>query len=124
VKSFFEEAYNNKKYDIIKELFTEDYFDHSPANARSCEDAIGIVKIVHGIFQDIKVEILDSIEEGNKVVVRARFIGTHKGEYLGIEASNKTIEWEAIEIFLIENEKISESWGYWPDLEILNKLKN
>ena len=43
---------------------------------------------------------------------------------MGVKPTNKRLEWEAIEIFRIENDKIVESWGYWPDSEIKDKLIN
>lgn len=122
VTKFIVKGYNENDYDEVIKLLSKDYYDHSPAAARSDEDAIGILKIVESSFPDMKVEILDLIEENNKVVGRFKFIATHSTEYMGIEATNKKIQWEAIEIFRIDNEKIVESWGYWPDTEIKNKL--
>ena len=34
------------------------------------------------------------------------------------------ISFEALENFKVVNGKIVESWGYWPDREIENKLKS
>lgn len=55
-------------------------------------------------------------------ILKSKFSATHSTEYMGVKPTNKRIEWEAIEIFRIENEKIAESWGYWPDVEIKEKL--
>ena len=122
VIKFFEKGYNENDYDEVIKLLSKDYYDHSPASARSDEDAIGILKIVENSFPDMKVEVLDLIEEKNKVVGRFKFSATHSTEYMGIKATNKKIQWEAIEIFCINNGKITESWGYLPDTEIRNKL--
>ena len=59
VIKFFEEGYNNNDYDEVKKLLAKDYYDHSPASARSDEDAIGILKTVENSFPDMKVEVLD-----------------------------------------------------------------
>lgn len=122
VNDFFIKGYNENDYETVQKLLMEEYYDHSPACARSSSDAINILKIVRNIFQDMRVEIIDLIEENNKVVVRVKFSATHSTEYMGVKPTNKRIEWEAIEIFRIENEKIAESWGYWPEVEIKEKL--
>lgn len=124
VKRFFLKGYNDNDYNEVIKLLSKDYYDHSPAAARSDEEAIGILKIVESNFPDMKVEIIDLIEEDNKVVGRFKFTATHSTEYMGVKPTNKKIQWEAIEIFRIENKKIVESWGYWPDDEIRSKLQN
>lgn len=122
VIDFIEKGYNNRDYDAVIKLLDENYYDHSPAKARSPYDAVNILKIVENIFSDMNVEIVDLIEEEEKVAGRFIFRAIHKNEFLGIKATNKPIEWEATEIFLIKKGKIIESWGYWPDSEIKNKL--
>ena len=53
----------------------------------------------------MQIEILDLIEEKDKVAVRARFFGTHSAELCGVPATGKKISFEALEIFRIENGK-------------------
>ena len=74
------------------------------------------------IFPDLQVEILDLIEEQERIAVRARFFGTHSAELCGVPATEKKVCFEALEIFRLENGKIAESWGYWPDIQILELL--
>ena len=124
VSEFFIKGYNENDYAAVQKLLLEEYYDHSPACARSSTDAINILKIVHNIFPDMEVEIIDLIEENNKVSGRFKFKATHSSEYMGVKPTNKRLDWEAIEIFRIENDKIVESWGYWPDSEIKDKLIN
>jgi steroid delta-isomerase-like uncharacterized protein len=123
VIDFFTKGYNENDYDAVEKLIFDDYYDHSPACARSSADAINILKIVENSFSDMNVEIIDLIEENSKVVGQFKFSATHSTDYMGIKATNKRIEWEAIEIFRIKDGKIIESWGYWPDSEIKDKLE-
>lgn len=122
VIDFFNKGYNEKDYAAVTNLLYENYYDHSPAGARSPSDAVNILRIVESIFSDVNVEIIDLIEEGSKVAGRFNFTATHINDFMEVKATNKRIQWEAIEIFLIENGQIIESWGYWPDIEIRNKL--
>lgn len=118
VTRFFEEGYTNKQYEYIMECVSEDYVDHSPANARSNADAVNILKIVAGQFSDLTVKVLNVFGEGDMVAARVLYEGIHTGTCMGIPATGKHITFEALENFRVEQGKIVESWGYWPDKEI------
>src|SRR3979409_1760119 len=49
-------------------------------------------------FPDVKVEILDQMAEGNKVMTRKTLHATHTGEFLGIRASHKKVAIQVIDI--------------------------
>ncbi len=120
---FFTEGYTNKNYDLIMECVAEDYIDNSPAGARSNADAVGILKIVAGQFSNLSVTMLDVFSKDGMVATRVLYDGIHTGECMGIPATGKRIKFEALENFKVENGKIVESWGYWPDKEIEEKLR-
>ncbi|MGN0558406.1 MAG: ester cyclase [Acutalibacteraceae bacterium] len=101
----------------------ENYIDHSPASARSNADAVGILKIVAEQFSNLTVKVLDVFAEGGMVAARILYDGIHSGTCMGIPATGKHITF-ALENFKVENGKITESWGYWPDKEIEQKLKS
>lgn len=119
---FFNEGYTNKNYEYIMECVSEDYVDHSPANAKSNMDAVAILKIVGEKFSNLKAEVLCAFAENDMVAVRILFEGIHIGEWMGVPATGKKISFEALEHFRIENNKIVESWGYWPDKAIEQQL--
>lgn len=123
VIKFFEDGYTNKNYGYVMECMAENYIDHSPAAARSNKDAVGILKIVAGQFSDLKVTVLDAFAEGDMVATRVLYEGVHTGECMGVAPTGRKITFEALENFRLEQGVIVESWGYWPDLEIKNKLE-
>ena len=123
VTSFFLEGYVHHNYDFLMEHLAADYFDNSPCAARTNLECVNVLKGTEKTFRDMEVEILDLIEEDSKVAVRARFIATHSAEAYGIPATGKRICFEALEVFRMENGRIAESWGYWPDMEIKELLK-
>ena len=124
IVGFFEEAYTKKNYDYVMKYFSENYIDHSPAGARSNKDAVGILKIVHEMFNDLKITVLDVFEENGMVATRIEYEGIHISDCMGIPATGKKIKWEALENFRVENKIVTESWGYWPDEAIKEMLKN
>lgn len=118
VTGFFMEGYVHHNYDFLMKIMAEDYLDHSPCAAKSNQECVDVLKNTEKMFSNMQVDILDLIEENNKVAVRAYFTGVHSGEAFGIAPTGKIISFEALEIFRIENGLIVESWGYWPDAYI------
>lgn len=124
VVKFFEDGYTNQNYDFVMTCVAENYIDHSPASARSNADAVGILKIVAHQFSNLTVKVLNVFAEGGMVATRVLYDGIHSGTCMGIPTTGKHITFEALENFKVEKGKITESWGYWPDKEIEQKLKS
>jgi steroid delta-isomerase-like uncharacterized protein len=61
-------------------------------------------------FPDVISTVEDLIAEGDKVVARWRSWATHRGDYMGIPASGKEVEFTGISFYRIEGGKIAESW--------------
>lgn len=124
VVKFFEDGYTNRNYDFVMTCMAENYIDNSPAAARSNADAVGILKIVADQFSNLTAKVLDVFAEGGMVATRVLYDGIHSGTCMGVPATGKHITFEALENFKVEKGKITESWGYWPDKEIEEKLKS
>lgn len=124
VVKFFEDGYTNHNYDFIMTCMAENYIDNSPAAAKGNADAVGILKIVADQFSNLTVKVLDVFEEDGMVATRVLYDGIHSGTCMGVPATGKHITFEALENFKVEKGKITESWGYWPDKEIEEKLKS
>jgi steroid delta-isomerase-like uncharacterized protein len=61
-------------------------------------------------FPDVISTVEDLIAEGDKVVARWKSRATHRGDYMGIPASGKEVEFTGISFYRIEGGKIAESW--------------
>lgn len=120
---FFKEGYERKNYEAVMNDLADDYVDHSPAGARGKEQAVEILKIVARQFSELSIEILDIFGDNEMVATRVLYKGVHSGTCMGIDATGKEIFFEALENFRVVEGKIVESWGYWPDKEIQEKLQ-
>ena len=124
VRLFFKSGYYDNNYEETSKILSDNYYNHhKEAATTSNEQAIFLLKVVQDSFPDMKVSILDLIEENDKVVCRLNFTATHNHTYMGIEPSGMQVSWEAIQIFKIVDGKIAESWGYWPDQQIYETLQ-
>ena len=124
VCQFFKEGYERKNYDAVMACVASNYVDHSPAGARGNAQAVEILRIVASQFSALTVEMLDVFADGDRVASRVRYAGVHTGICMGIPATGKRISFEALENFRLADRKIVESWGYWPDKEIEEKLRS
>jgi steroid delta-isomerase-like uncharacterized protein len=61
-------------------------------------------------FPDLHAHIEDIFGAGDKVAVRLRFRGTHSGEFLGLPATGRTIEYVSHEFYRIADGLIAEEW--------------
>jgi steroid delta-isomerase-like uncharacterized protein len=62
-------------------------------------------------FPDLHVTVEDLIEEGDKVAGRNTVTGTHRGDYMGLSPTGKSIAYKEIFIFRFVNGRIAETWG-------------
>lgn len=62
------------------------------------------------------------IAEGDKVVTRGIFKGTHKGELMGIPPTGKQIEFSVVHIDRIINGKVLEHWGQADVFSMMQQL--
>lgn len=74
------------------------------------------------ILKDISFTVKKGEMAAVMVATRILYDGIHTATCMGIPATGKHISFEALENFKVENGKIVESWGYWLDKEIEQKL--
>jgi steroid delta-isomerase-like uncharacterized protein len=67
-------------------------------------------EIMKHAFPDLQAHIEDIVAAQDKVAVRVRFRGTHRGEFLGIPATGRTIEYVSHEFYRIAGGLIAEEW--------------
>ena len=111
-RRYMEEVWTKGNLAAVDELVATNYVDHTPMPGAS-PDLQGLkqfVTVVTAAFPDWHPTIEDMIAEGDKVVVRFRGSGTHKGEFIGIPPTGKQVTMMAIAIHRIAGGKIVENW--------------
>jgi steroid delta-isomerase-like uncharacterized protein len=66
---------------------------------------------LHRVYADLRVTIEDLIAEGDKVVSRQSVTGTHRGDYMGLPPTGKSVTYNEIFVFRFADGRISETWG-------------
>lgn len=71
----------------------------------------GVIESTRESFPDLKYSIEDVIEDGDKVVVRFIFTGTHQGIYRDLEPTDKEVAYSGIGIWRVANGRLVEHWS-------------
>jgi steroid delta-isomerase-like uncharacterized protein len=125
VQRLYEEVWNRRKLEVIKEIISPSHALQAPNMSGS---SIGpeaykrnVLAFLAG-FPDLRWSIEDTIAEKDKVVACWTISGTHKGDYLGIPATNKKVSVEGITIHNVAGGKIMDSYSNWDVLGMMQQL--
>ena len=86
------------------------------------EELIGHGIFFDSVFPQYEVFADEMIAEGNRVVVRARFKGCHKGAFNGIPPTNRIAEQAFVICYYIENRKIVHHWLMADSMVLMEQL--
>jgi predicted ester cyclase len=109
------ETFNDPK---IRELSYFDFYDDSltiygfppnlPANKEGFKQ---FIYLLWKGFPDIRIIFEDFIIEGNKVAGRYYLTGTHKGEFMDLQPTNKQFKVNGMTVFSFRDAKVVERWN-------------
>lgn len=120
VQKMYEEVINQRKLDLLPDYIADEFI-----GARGIKGATGFKEPVEGLikaFPDIYYQIEELIAEGNKVYIRWKLKGTHKGQFQYIAPTGKAIENEGMAVFELKDGKIMKSQIYTDRLGFLQSL--
>jgi predicted ester cyclase len=108
----------------LEELMHRDVIDHSkpPGIAPGSEGVRQQFDGLRAAFPDFRATVLDQIAEGDKVVTRKAFTGTHLGAFQGIQPTGRHVEINLIDIVRVSDGKIVEHWNCVDRLGLLAQL--
>lgn len=108
VRRLFEDGINRGRFELVDELVSPSFVGATGERGPSA-----FSKAVAGLrsaFPDIHYTLEDVIAEGNRVVVRWTWTGTHRNPYRGFHPTHKQVKNTAIAIFELEGEKLTRAW--------------
>jgi steroid delta-isomerase-like uncharacterized protein len=107
----FEETMNQRNLAVLDELHVPDFVFHAASRTiQGREPFKQFISMFLTAFPDLHVTIEDMIGEGDRVVVRFTYRGTHKGDLMGIPPTGKQVAVTGISIMRVANGKFLEEW--------------
>jgi steroid delta-isomerase-like uncharacterized protein len=97
---------------LIDECYAPDCVWHGPGGQeiRGHDEMKQLMVVLGTAFPDKRYTINDLIAEGDKVVARWTLQATHKGDYMGIPATNKQVTITGTYVIRIADGKQIEWW--------------
>ena len=124
VRRFVDEYQTAARQESFAELLHPDVVDRSrpPGIPEGADGVRQQFEAFRAAFPDFHAVIHDQIAEGDKVVTRKVFHGTHHGELMGIAPAGREVQIEVIDIVRIEGGQIVEHWNVVDRLGLLQQL--
>ncbi len=109
---------------VIDEVFAAHFLDHSaaPGLPPGREGLKQTIIPFRAAFSDVHTTIDDAIADGDRVAWRWTFRGTHRGPFMGILATGKTITLTGITVDRIAGDAIVERWNQADFLGMMQQL--
>lgn len=97
--------------------------DTLPAPVRGREAQRQFMEMYLHAFPDIHFEVEQMLATGDHVVTRWHATGTHRGELMGIPATNRRGEGlHGCSVIQLKNDRIAREWIYWDGATLLRQL--
>lgn len=112
-RRFYEQVVNPRAWERLPDVASQWVVQHdAPAGEQSGVKRLAATyERLAAAFPDFQIQPREFIADGNKVAVRYRFTGTHKGELFGAPASGRSIAVWGVDYLRVEDGKIREVWG-------------
>lgn len=124
VRRFIEEFQNGGNESAAEELLAADFVDHSPFPGVS-PDREGVKRLFAALrqaFPDLRAKIHDQLAEKDRVATLKTFRGTHRGEFLGIAPTGRSVSFDAIDVVRIADGRIAEHWNVIDLMGLLQQI--
>ncbi|PZC45672.1 MAG: putative ester cyclase [Chloroflexi bacterium] len=124
LKRFFDDILNGGKLEVLDEIVSPDFFNHSTAmgvtpDREGWRTSLGM--LLAG-YSDLHYEVSDLMGEGEMAALRFDTTGIHVGNLFGVEPTGKKVDWSGMFICRVVDGKMVERWELRTDLKTMQQL--
>jgi predicted ester cyclase len=122
VTRFYEQGVNQRRWDIVDTLLAPEF--------RHNGQVLGVagqrrnLETLYAAFPDLRVEIEETVAQGDRVVTRMTWTGIQQGEFMGVRARGKRVQWAAISIIRLAGGKLAEAHVIEDGLGLLRQMQH
>ena len=112
VRRYYEEMWDRWDFALADELLTEGLTFRGSLGV-TVRGRVGFTEYMEAVrraFPDFHNRVEELVAEGDKVVARLTYTGTHRGELFGIRPTGRSVTYAGVAIFRITEGRISEGW--------------
>ena len=119
------ELINAGDIDGFGDLLADDFVEHeaSPGLEPTKDGVKAFFHMYRAAFPDLRMDPVDVLPSGDKVVARVDGDGHQLGEFMGMPATGKRVEVQLIDIMRFGDDgRVSEHWGVFDALGMMQQL--
>jgi steroid delta-isomerase-like uncharacterized protein len=120
------DAVSRGDVDALDALVAANLVDHNPVpdQAPGREGFKQWVAAARTAFPDMQGTVEDVVAEGDRVAARMTWRGTHRGEFLGVEGTGRSVTFEAFHLVRFSDGLAAEWWGTADLLGALDQISS
>jgi steroid delta-isomerase-like uncharacterized protein len=125
IRQMYEELFNQEKLSLADDLFAADYIDQEAPPGipnRGPESMKQLVTMFHTAFPDVSFQVEELIAENETVAARVTWTGTHRGSFLGIAPTGRTVHQKQMHVMYFRNGQLIEHLALRDDLSLMQQL--
>jgi len=125
IERFYNEMLGEGDLSKLDELVTDEVVDHEeglPGQPEGKEGVVFFVNALRSAFSDINATVGQSLESGDLASAQVTITGKHTGDWMGVPATDKSFEIEAIDIIRVEDGKCAEHWGVTDNMALMMQI--
>jgi steroid delta-isomerase-like uncharacterized protein len=124
VSRFIEEVINQNRMDRADDLVVEDFveMDPFPGQRQGREGLKEVLGMMRAAFPDIHWVIDEMVAEGDKVVTRFTWTGTHRSAFLGVPATGRSVTVKGVVMDQLADGKMNKSRLLMDSLGMMQQL--
>jgi len=128
IRSLIEEVWNGGDADAVDRLVAESYTIHrdprDPWDGKTVDRATFKERLAFTFhaFPDQRFDIEDMLADGDRVAVRWRYRGTHKGDIPGFPATGRAFDVFGMTIYELEDGKARGHWQALDRIDLMQQL--
>lgn len=97
----------------VDKYIAEDFVEYEqvPGMDNTRETPRRLFTMLQAAISNFHVDVHDLLQDGDKVVARISFVGTHTGDFMGVPASGNAVDLKAIDILQLRGDQCVAHWG-------------
>jgi predicted ester cyclase len=125
IRRWLEEGWSRGNVDVADELIDENFIVRGAGGQVVQQGREGVKDLVRAWragFPDGRMRLDDILAEGDMVIVRNAWVGTHTGTFYGIAPTGLSVEVTSIGFDRLADGRVVEGWGELDMLGLFQRL--